>query len=76
LELSKPENQGLEKTAWFANPKRMSNFWTVQFLKTESEPNIGFLHDNDEHDDDDDDDDDDYSAADADVTMVTACCTV
>jgi len=24
--------------------ERMSNFWTVQFLKTESEPNFGFLH--------------------------------
>jgi len=22
----------------------MSNFWTVQFLKTESEPNFGFPH--------------------------------
>jgi len=22
----------------------MSNFWTVRFLKTESEPNFGFLH--------------------------------
>jgi len=24
--------------------ERMSNFWTVQFLKTESEPNFGFPH--------------------------------
>jgi len=25
-------------------PERMSNFWTVQFLKTESESNFGFAH--------------------------------
>jgi len=24
--------------------ERMSNFWTVLFLKTESEPNFSFLH--------------------------------
>jgi len=24
--------------------KQMSNFWRVQFLKTESEPNFGFPH--------------------------------
>ena len=24
--------------------ERMSNFWTVRFLKTESKQNVGFLH--------------------------------
>jgi len=35
-------NRGLHEVSIRKPSERMSNFWTVRFLKTESEPNFGF----------------------------------
>jgi len=37
-------NGGLHAVSTGKPSERMSNFWTVRFLKTESELNVGFLH--------------------------------
>ena len=37
-------NGGLHAVSVGKPPERMSNFWTVRFLKTESESNFGFPH--------------------------------
>jgi len=37
-------NDGLHAVSMGKPSERMSNVWTVQFLKTESEPNFGFPH--------------------------------
>jgi len=37
-------NGGLHAVSIGKPFKRMTNFWTVWFLKTESEPNFGFPH--------------------------------
>jgi len=37
-------NGGLHAVSIGKPSEWMSNFWTVQFLKTESEPNFGFPH--------------------------------
>jgi len=37
-------NGGLHAVSVGKPSKQMSNFWTVQFLKTESKPNFGFPH--------------------------------
>jgi len=37
-------NGGLHAVSIGKAAEWMLNFWTVRFLKTESEPNFGFLH--------------------------------
>ena len=37
-------NGGLHAVSIGKPSERMSNFWTVRFLKTESEQNFGFPH--------------------------------
>jgi len=37
-------NGGLHAVSIGKLSERMSDFWTVWFSKTESEPNLGFLH--------------------------------
>ena len=37
-------NGGLHSVSIGKPSERVSNFWTVRFLKTEYEPNFGFLH--------------------------------
>jgi len=37
-------NGGLHAVSVGKPSERMSNFWTVRFLKTESNPNFGFPH--------------------------------
>jgi len=37
-------NGGLHAVSIGPSSERMSKFWTVQFLKTKSKPNFGFLH--------------------------------
>jgi len=37
-------NGGLHAVSMGKSSERMSKFWMVRFLKTESEPNFGFLH--------------------------------
>jgi len=37
-------NGGLHAVSIGKRSERMSNFWTVRFLKTESEHNLGFPH--------------------------------
>jgi len=37
-------NGGLHAASVGKPSERMSNFWTVRFLKTVSEPNFGYLH--------------------------------